>query len=97
MLHCSRYGISDFERFVGGDMQAGQRVQLKSRPLAEAFSLKTSSTGTVLCSYKVAGRKPGCNELLDVRLDSQVTLWGVAADAFEESGSTPAPLVSSRS
>lgn len=67
-------------------MRAGQRVQLKALPqVAEALRLKTQTAGTVLCSYKLVGRKPGRNELLDVRLDSQVTLWGVAADAFEES------------
>lgn len=67
-------------------MRAGQRVQLKPLPkIAEALKLKTQTTGTVLCSYQVARRSRVRNELLDVRLDSQVTLWGVAADAFEES------------
>ncbi|MFN3892297.1 MAG: hypothetical protein ACK4MV_18040 [Beijerinckiaceae bacterium] len=67
-------------------MRAGQRVQLKPLPqLAEAFRLGARSTGTVLCSYRLARDMVG-NEFLDIRLDSQITLWGVAADAFEESG-----------
>ncbi|MBX9760852.1 MAG: hypothetical protein K2Y29_18895 [Beijerinckiaceae bacterium] len=67
-------------------MRPGQRVQLKALPqIAEALSLKTQSSGTVLCSYNLERRKRGRNELLDVRLDTQVTLWGVAAEAFEES------------
>jgi len=65
-------------------MRAGQRVQLKALPkVAEALKLKTRTTGTVLCSYRLAQRKSGRTELIDVRLDSHVTLWGVAADAFE--------------
>ena len=77
-------------------MRPGQRVQLKPLPqIAEALSLKTQTAGTVLCSYKLVRRKPGRNELLDVRLDSQVTLWGVAAEAFEESaaGQSQAKIV----
>jgi hypothetical protein len=67
-------------------MRPGQRVQLKPLPrIAEALSLKAQTAGTVLCSYNVMRRKSGRNVLLDVRLDSQVTLWGVAAEAFEES------------
>ncbi len=67
-------------------MRAGQRVQLKPLPkIAEALKLKTSTAGTVLCSYSVLHRSRSRHELLDVRMDSQVTLWGVAADAFEES------------
>jgi hypothetical protein len=65
-------------------MRAGQRVQLKQLSrLAEAFRLKDATCGTVLCSYS-AERRPGAREFLDVRLDSQVTLWGVAASAFED-------------
>lgn len=71
-------------------MRAGQRVQLKPLPqIAEAFKLNTRSTGTVLCSYRLARRKAGRTELLDVRLDSELTLWGVAAEAFEESVPPP--------
>lgn len=67
-------------------MRPGQRVQLKPLPqIAEALRLKTQTFGTVLCSYRLARSKPGRSELLDVRLDSHVTLWGVAAEAFEES------------
>ena len=67
-------------------MRAGQRVQLKPLPkIAEALKLKTDTSGTVLCSYSVLHRARSRHQLLDVRLDSQVTLWGVAADAFEES------------
>ena len=67
-------------------MRRGQRVHLKSSPeVAEALRLKGRSAGTVLCSYRVPSRTSGRKELLDVRLDSNVTLWGVAAEAFEES------------
>lgn len=67
-------------------MRAGQRVQLKPLPkIAEALKLKTQTSGTVLCSYSVLHKARPRHELLDVRLDSQITLWGVAADAFEES------------
>jgi hypothetical protein len=67
-------------------MRAGQRVQLKALPqVAEALKLAAPTAGTVLCSYMVTRKKSGRSELLDVRLDSEVTLWGVAAEAFEVS------------
>ncbi len=74
-------------------MRAGQRVQLKALPkVAEALKLNSRTTGTVLCSYAVALRRRGRQQLLDIRLDSQVTLWGVAADAFEAAATEPAKL-----
>ena len=66
-------------------MRTGQRVRLKALPkVAEALKLNTQTMGTVLCIYEVGERPRARSVLLDVRLDSQVTLWGVAAEAFED-------------
>lgn len=74
-------------------MRAGQRVQLKSLPqLAEVFRLGAPVAGTVLCSYEVLRSSRTQAEYLDVRLDSHVTLWGVAAEAFEESAGAAGPV-----
>ncbi len=79
-------------------MRTGQRVRLKTLPkVAEALKLHTQTMGAVLCIYEVARRPRSRSVFLDVRLDSQVTLWGVAADAFEDGlvGQSPsAPLLS---
>jgi hypothetical protein len=76
--------MSNFSRRANdleADMRTGQRVRLKALPkVAEALKLKTQTMGTVLCIYEV-GKRPCARS---VRLDSQVTLWGVAAEAFED-------------
>ncbi|MDP2355156.1 MAG: hypothetical protein Q8M31_03735 [Beijerinckiaceae bacterium] len=81
--------MSNFSRRANdleGDMRTGQRVRLKALPkVAEALKLNTQTMGTVLCIYEVGKRSCARSVLLDVRLDSQVTLWGVAAEAFEDS------------
>jgi hypothetical protein len=85
MVHCGVV-ISNIRPTSGGVMRAGQRVQLKPLPqIAEALKLGSPATGTVLCSYRLDRRALTRHELLDVRLDTQVILWGVAADIFEES------------
>lgn len=73
-------------------MRAGQRVRLKAHPnVAEALKLHTQTMGTVLCIYEVGKRPCARRVRLDVRLDSQVTLWGVAAEAFEDGLAVPSP------
>ena len=84
MLHCIQAGPPGSAAIMGGDMRAGQRVRMKELPqFVKALRLEEPASGTVLCSYS-AGRRSDARELIDVRLDSQITLWGVAASAFED-------------
>ena len=85
MVQCVMSNFSRRANDLEGDMRTGQRVRLKALPkVAEALKLKTQTMGTVLCIYEVAKRPRARTVLLDVRLDSQITLWGVAAEAFED-------------
>jgi hypothetical protein len=85
MLHCVMSNFSKRANDLEADMRTGQRVRLKALPkVAEALKLKTQTMGTVLCIYEVGKRPCARSVRLDVRLDSQVTLWGVAAEAFED-------------
>jgi len=85
MVQCVMSNFSRRAYDLEGDMRTGQRVRLKALPkVAEALKLNTQTMGTVLCIYEVGERPRARNVLLDVRLDSQVTLWGVAAEAFED-------------
>lgn len=85
MVQCVMSNFSRRANDLEADMRTGQRVRLKALPkVAEALKLKTQTTGTVLCIYEVAKRPRTRTVLLDVRLDSQITLWGVAAEAFED-------------
>ncbi len=85
MVQCVMSNFSRRANDLEGDMRTGQRVRLKALPkVAEALKLNTQTMGTVLCIYEVGERPRARSVLLDVRLDSQVTLWGVAAEAFED-------------
>ena len=66
-------------------MKAGQTVRVRpASRLSSEWNLRPDAEGTVLCQYQILASCAGSGERIDVRFPENRTIWGAAAQEFQE-------------